>query len=621
VKKNQCPKKQKGKNFYSSFTQAKFLLPFFVFALAFLVRFVYLNQIRSSLPFFSAPIMDEEYHDNWAKEIAGGDWIGKEPFFRAPLYIYLLASVYKIFGHGYFIPRFFQIILGSLSCVLVFLIAKKLFNQTVGIISGAVASFYAMLIFYDGELLLETLTIFLDLAVVYLLIHTHEKSSLKRWFVCGIVLGLSTIARPNVLIFIPFVLVWMWVAFKEKLHFKTFLLRWGILCLGILIFIFPVTLRNYLVGKDLVLISWQGGYNFYLGNNAEASGWSATAKQFDETWWGGYYDAIRLAEQETGQKLKPSQISNFWYKKGVDFILSQPLDWLKLMGRKILYFWKGYEIPNNVDMYFFREFSSLFNLLLGKVFIYLPFGLIGPLSLLGMAIGLKKWRNYLLIYLFILSYMASIVIFFVCSRFRMPVIPFLIIFASFSLWWLINKIEHKGKFSVAVFLIVLLILFFGLNTERAKVVGDQSLMDHFSLGTIYKDSGKLDLAIREYEITLQRYPNFAPAHNNLGNIYSDQGKTDLAIEEFNKAIQSDPTFDKSYFNLAIVYHRQGNLDTAIEYYSKAIKISPHFELAHLNLANVYYQKGLKEKAQEEWKKVLELNPNNLEVKRWLEQMK
>lgn len=562
--------------------------------------------------------MDELYHDTLAQQVASGQWIGTEPFFRAPLYIYLLALTYKIFGHSYFLPRLFQILIGSLSCVLIFFIAKKLFNQTVGILSGVVASFYAMLFFYDASLLTTGLEIFLDLALFALLILTAKKPKPLNWFFCGIVLGLSAIARPNILIFTPFILIWMLVEFKNRLLTKTIIKHWIILFIGAFLVIIPVTLRNYLVGKDFVLIAWNGGYNFYLGNNANATGWSATSPEMDKTWWGGYKDAISLAEEETGRSLKPSQISDFWFKKGFDFILSQPLSWLKLMARKTVYFWKGYEISNNQNIYLYKDFSSLLDWLLGKYIIYFPFGLVSPLSILGLIVCLKDFRKYLLLYLFILSYSASIIIFFICSRYRMPVIPFLIMFSSFSLWWLFQKIKNKTIFPLVISLAILMILATALNTKLENLLGDQSPSDHYVLGITYWNLGKNDLAINEYKTSLEHNPDFAPSRNNLANIYAHLGKIDKALEEYQKAILSDPSYEKTYYNLAALYHRRGDLEQAIKYYSEAISLNPRYELAHLNLGKAYSAKGLAEKAKEEWRKVLELNPNNQEAMKLLQ---
>jgi tetratricopeptide (TPR) repeat protein len=607
-----------GKSIRDNSGWIKFALPVGIFILAFLVRFIYLIQIKSSLPFFSAPIMDELYHDTWAQQIASGQWIRGEAFFRAPLYVYLLGLTYKIFGHDLFVPRLFQMVLGSLSCVLTFLIARKLFNRTVGILSGVIASFYAMLIFYDGQLLITSLIVFLDLVLIGLLILTAEKPRALNWFFCGIVLGLSGIARPNILIFVPFVLIWMFFQFRDKLPTRAVLIRWMILCFAVLLVILPVTLRNYLVSKDFILVAWQGGYNFYLGNNPNASGCSATAPEIDKTWWGGYKDGIRLAEEETGMKLRPSQISDFWFSKGFGFIFSQPSSWLKLLARKTLYFWKGYEISNNQNIYLYKDFSSLLDVLLGKFIVYFPFGLLGPLSILGLLICLKDFRRYLLLYLFILSYSASVIVFFVCARYRMPVIPFLIMFGSFSLWWLSRKIKERKVFPLVIFLAALAILSATLNTRLENLVPDKPYEDHHKLGLSYYKLGRLEQAMKEYQTSLKVSPDFVFSRNNLALIYAELGRTDLAIAEYKRAILSDPSYEKPYYNLGNVYFAKGDLDQAIAYYLKAIRADGRYELAFVALGKAYYQKGLVEEAQAAWREALQLNPENREVMKALE---
>ncbi len=616
-KRGRASKRTPGKTPAVASDRIRFLLPAGIFALALLVRVIYLIQIKSSLPFFSAPIMDALYHDTWAQQIASGDWLGSEPFFRAPLYVYLLAVVYKVFGHNLFLPMLLQVVMGSLSCVLTFLVAEKLFNRTVGLISGVAASFYALFIFYDAQLLITSLVVFLDLVLIGLLVFTTKRSRSLTWLVCGMVLGLSAIARPNILVFVPFILIWMFFHFKDRLSKKNILARWAILCLGVILMVAPITLRNYVVGKDFVLIAWQGGFNFYLGNNPGATGWSATAPQIDKTWWGGYKDAIRLAEEETNRKLKPSQISDFWYRKGADFILSQPLSWLKLMVRKGALFWKGYEIGNNQNIYLHKEFSSVFDALLGKRIVYLPFGLVGPLSILGLLVCVRDWRKYLLLYLFILAYSASVIVFFVCSRYRMPVFPFLIMFGSFFIWWLFKRIQNRRLFPLVISLPLLAILLMTLNTGLEKVVRPQAATDHYALGISYQNLGKLDLAVEEYKTSLKYDPHAAPPRNNLANVYAQLGKADLAVQEYRKAIHSDPSYEKSYYNLALLYHGEENLDSAIEYYSQAIGVKERYELAHLNLGVAYYQKGLVEAATEEWLKVLDINPNNQRAKDFL----
>ena len=140
-----------------------------IFACAFALRLIYVQQLRAS-PLFEDPVMDELYHDQWARSIVAGETYVEGPYFRAPLYPAFLAAVYRVFGPGYLVPRLVQAFLGSLSCVLLFLIGRQIFGRGIAAIAGFLAASYWMLIYFDGELLIPSLIVFLDLLLVWLLL-------------------------------------------------------------------------------------------------------------------------------------------------------------------------------------------------------------------------------------------------------------------------------------------------------------------------------------------------------------------------------------------------------------------------------------------------------------------
>jgi tetratricopeptide (TPR) repeat protein len=281
------------------------------------------------------------------------------------------------------------------------------------------------------------------------------------------------------------------------------------------------------------------------------------------------------------------------------------------MGRKTLYFWKGYEIPNAQNAYLNSDFSVLLGFLLGKSVIYIPFGLVGPLSILGLLICLRRIRECLLLYLFGLSYSASVIIFFVCSRFRMPVIPILIMFASFAVWWLYQKIKNRQIPHILIFLLVLAMLVPTLNTRLENLVGDQRALNHFALGVAHQELGQLDLTVKEWRTSLRYNPNLNLCRTSLADLYFNQGLIDSAMNEYTIALLSDTSYlDRAYLGLAVIHHRREDRDLAIEYYLRSIEINPRLEFTHLMLGHAYHEKGLVEKAREAWRRVLKLNPNN-----------
>src|SRR5204863_433542 len=79
-------------------------------------------------PFFTVLLGDSRAYDQWAQRIAGGDWIGREVFYQAPLYPYFLAVLYAIAGRHLLLVRTVQAIIGSAACVLLGLAARRLIS-------------------------------------------------------------------------------------------------------------------------------------------------------------------------------------------------------------------------------------------------------------------------------------------------------------------------------------------------------------------------------------------------------------------------------------------------------------------------------------------------------------
>jgi len=608
--------KQKAK---IQFLQKETFLIVGLFFLAFLIRLIYLNQIKLS-PYFDTPQIDALWHYNWAKEIAGGDWIGKEVFFRAPLYPYFLGIVYVLFGESFYLSGLIQIIIGSLSCVLIFLLAKKLFNPTIGIIASVIACFYAPLIYHDAELLIPVLIIFLDLTLILLLLDAEARLHKRWWLLAGIVLGFSAIARPNILIFVPSVLLWICLKFWRENRNK--IVSSGLFfLLGMILVISPVTFRNWVVGKDFVLIASQGGINFFIGNNPISDGKTATAG-FVSLPLEGYKDnvwitSIRLAEKSMGKKLKPSEISNFWFRQGLHFIKTYPLKYLQLSGKKLYYFWNSYEIEIIRNIYFFSKWSSVLKLLLWDHLLRFPFGIISPLAIFGIILSAKFWKKFFLIYAFILSYMFSVILFFVTSRHRLPVIPLLIIFASYSIYWLVEKIKNKQTRPFFVSLSILLPLFLVTNSNLFGVKQMDLSRSYKSLGSAYSEKGRYDLAIAAYQKGLEINPNSAELHRSLGRAYWDTGHRNKAIKEYELAISLDPGMAGTYAELGYIYGQMNRDEEAFQANKKALEIDSTQVRAHISLAFLYEKKGLYEQAAKEYQEALRFEPEMADLHNYL----
>ena len=572
-----------------------------IFATALILRLIYIFQIQDS-PFFSFPQIDALWHHIWAKDIASGNLIGNEVFFRAPLYPYFLGLIYSVFGDGPLAVRLIQSLIGSLSCVFIFFIALKIFNRPIAIIAGIISAFYAVFIYFDNELLITNLFVFLTLLLLLVIVNTKPKAALKRYYLIGLIAGLVALARPTILITVPLLIYYLFYYKHPKLKITANRLKLSaILIGGLLTVILPVTIRNYAVGHDLVLISYQGGVNFWIGNNNQADGKTAGApghfKAYDEYQDNVKFSSERVAELDRGKDLKSSQISSYWYGKGLEFITSHPITFIKLSLKKLYFSWNAYEIESNRDIYSQRPYSSLFSNLLWYFHIGIPFGVIAPLALLGIFYLFRTWkREYLLLLGFLFSYQIILMLFFVTARFRTPMLPIIIMLCAFGLYQMHIR-RHKLK-PILISLLAMHALLIFVNTELWGIKPETQARNNQALASIFMRQNQLDSAIvyarqavsedrnnpetwaflgaalemsqdfanasAAFQNSAQLNPNDALVQNHLGYNYYKTGRLDLALTACTNALLVDSTIIDIYTNLGNIYTDLGQLEKTYE---------------------------------------------------------
>lgn len=584
--------------------KAEFRWELIIFLSAVVVRLIYLLQSKSSDPLFYQPIMDAQYHHEWAISIITYDFFGNGAFFRAPLYPYFLALVYTIFGINLLIPRIIQIIIGALNCILTARISTHYFGKKIGIISGFIAVFYPLFIYFDNEFLIPTLLIFLILSGFYLILKQSQDGGTKLgWLVTGMVWGLAAITRPNVLLFLVFVPFWLLKKLKKKFGGAVI---YGII--GVILIIGPVTLRNYIVSKEFVPIAWQGGINFYIGNNPYSDGKTAIIPGTRASWWGGFYDAKRIAEQAEGRTLKNSEIDRYWLTQGLKFITTTPGKAFSLFLKKIYLFWGGYEVSNNRDVYYFTRPTYLKFLLFKIPFLQFPFGVLLPLSLIGCWFALKKKKDISLIMIFILSYSFSFILFFVCARYRLPLIPFLIMLASYAISIVLRQIK-KGTYQNFLPALIIFITSFLLFNANILKLRDNPALNNLILADVEFHNSNYKKALSYLEKALPFYSNDGEVINQLGACYYNLGRYEEALTYYLKSIKINPNQHEPYDNIGSIYYLRRQYEMAKSYFSKAIKLNPKIAGSYYNLATVYFAQDSLYKASQYYKKATSLAPN------------
>jgi 4-amino-4-deoxy-L-arabinose transferase-like glycosyltransferase len=580
---------------------------------AFILRLIYLLQWRHN-PMFAHPGMDELYHDQWAQAIAAGKTFVEGPYFRAPLYPAFLGLIYRLFGHSYMAARIAQAVVDSLSCGLLFIAGRQVFSRKIAAIAGFAAAGYWMLIFFTGELLIVPLIVFLDVLLLCLLLRAAKKPGALIYALAGLIMGISAIARPNILLFAPAVVVWMLVRHWRRLR-REFLYI-ACITVGCLLPILPVTLRNYIVGHDRILIASQGGVNFYIGNNPWSDGRTAIVPGTPGGWWEGYYGSIALAEQAEGRKLKPSEVSSYYYRKGWEFITQQPARALSLLALKLSMFWSSWEIPNDKGVYFWTaHFAPIVR------FLPLGFGLLGPLGILGLFLCWRRGRELFPLWGFVLVYTAGMVLFFCNARYRMPVIPPLILLGTWAVFEILRTARGQRWLTLGCQAAILLAGGVFVNVTPGSENFRTDADDWFFLAMEYEAQGHGTPALRCYEQSLQIRPDFLMARFRYANLLMAAHRAPDAIENLRLALQSprrlatnesQATLAQVHAMLGAALAQTGAFSEAVNEFQTAIPLLPpeHSVRVRLNLGKALATLGRNSEAIDAFEQVLRIDPEN-----------
>lgn len=495
-------------------------------AVLFLVlRALHIDHVVVS-PAGQVPIIDSRYYLEWAQRILDGLGLGPHPFFMSPLYPLLIAASHGLDSALTSSAFWAQSLLSLGTMLLIGRFAARRFGPWMGPVAALVYTLYAPSLYYDAILLSASMILFLTMAALTLLDDDLRTIAWWRVLAAGLAIGLSALGRPNALLLIPaFGLLFFLRGRKSSWG------RIGLLVLGVAMMLLPVMTRNARMGGGFALSTNSLGVNLYIGNHEDAAGiyteapFLTSAEPIYEA-----EDYRRVASERTGKELTVSGASSYWTGQALSWIVQHPIQWAGLELRKLAYFFNRIEVANNVSMYGVAEYSPLL-----KALMWISFGFIAPLGLLGLLLTRKQPSTWIPIAL-VVSYLVANLMFFVSSEYRYPIIGILIVYAVGAVVEVVKRLRStepvSGIQSITALLLVL--LFVNAPWQVPKRESDPA-MDYFNWASVSYGDGDLTNASLLFSAALAIRPEWSEAHLQLALVFEDMGMSEMADREFSAA--------------------------------------------------------------------------------------
>jgi tetratricopeptide (TPR) repeat protein len=560
------------------------------------LRLAYLLQYVADIPFAHAVIADSNYYDLWARRLVAGEGFGPRPYYMAPLYPHLLAGLYSVAGAKLALVPWFQGLLGLGNLYLTYLLGRRLFGHAAGLVAGVLVTLYAPILFLESKVLTETVTITLVLASLLALERALERPSWVRFAGVGLLMGLGALARPNNLLAAGLIGLALGAGWLARLRSQggtggipeAGTVRFGhllVLGLALVVTIAPVTIRNLVVGGDSALITTNGGIVFAQGNHPDSTGIATVLPGFTTRVEDQQEEEIARAGRALGRQVSASEASSYWFRQGLAFIREQPAAFLDLAGRRLLWSLHSREARDVYNLYDETRQIPMLGLLA------LPFPLIAGLGLFGALATRRRWTMpRIAAGLFVLSVLATLVLFAVSFRYRAPMVPVLAAFAGFGAVRLVKAFRSRVWKSVAIAAACIIpVCAVSLVPYPITRITAESPSN---TGAAFLAKGQIRQAINFSHEALDMNRNHAPAWYNLGLALHRTGDLEGALSAFREVVRIQPDNALARHNLATFLDELGRTEDAVAAYRQALDLRPDMGRTHYNLSLALY--GLKD---------------------------
>lgn len=384
-----------------------------LFAVALILRVaavVYTN--RSYDTYLFAP--DSRLYDGLAQSLVAGEGYAINGDHReytriAPIFPIYLAVLYGLFGRGVQIVGLANAVVGSLTCLVVYGIGRRLLSRWAAMLAALSMAAYWEFLFWTPFVLKETLALFLFTGAVLLVTQSMENGSRKLGVASGGVLGLAILARYPHLGFVPFLISWLLVS-RDRARLRRLVLP---VVAGVTLAMLPWLGRNYVVFGELVLSNHGPARQLYVthapGKIADVRGY-AGPEGLD----------LEAVERMDRQFVSVRERERNYLQAVVEAVASNPRRTARLVAAKVVNMWR----PT------WKKLQLQFPV------IHIPFAvsyaILLALGLVGLVLHARAMRRLSLLHVVLLYYLAAHTLWWAEIRNRVYLMPYIIVFAAYA---------------------------------------------------------------------------------------------------------------------------------------------------------------------------------------------
>ncbi len=435
-----------------------------VFALAATLRIAHVLALVPQPVFWDANTQggsDMSGFIRFATQIAteGGFWDRRGIYtYSPPLFPFFLAGLFRLAGPDLALAAAVQAVLSAATCLAIGWTALHLFGERrIATLAGALAALYGPFIFFTTKLHGATVELAAASLAFGAVAWAIRRPAPWRWFAAGLAMGAAALGRPTFVVVAGAAAVGLLLQPAPRPRHR--LSAAAFVALGAGTVVAAAVVRTVLLGGSWVPITGQMGTAWRLANS---------------------YDSYTL---------------NFRYPQGPLMPVASWAFWAH-QAKKAALFWWGYEVPQNMNAYFIREFSPVLRLPLAT------FWFVAPLAWLGLWWSRGRWRELLPLHLALLAYYAATSAFLITARYRAPIVPALMPFGAFALVGLWDRARAGGWRAAAAPGLVCLALMAAAMPHRQRLIHSTEYAylarDAAARGDGARAQGALERGVRLY---------------------------------------------------------------------------------------------------------------------------